>query len=105
MTTIPQHLTPSVGPDLWGRAFAALYDPLLWAGERAGMRSRRRELLAQARGRTLELGSGTGLNVPLYPDVLDELSLAEPAAPMRKRLERVVRRSGREATILDASGE
>jgi ubiquinone/menaquinone biosynthesis C-methylase UbiE len=69
------------------------------------MRERRRDLLALARGRTLELGSGTGLNLPHYPDDLDELVLAEPAAPMRRRLKKAVRRGKRTATILDAAAE
>jgi SAM-dependent methyltransferase len=105
MTTTMDPIAPPAGAGPWGRLFAAIYDPVLWAGELAGMRSRRRDLLALARGRTLELGSGTGLNVPHYPGDLDELLLAEPAAPMRKRLEKAVRRSGRAATILDATAE
>jgi hypothetical protein len=47
-------------PGLWALAFAVLYDPVLWVGERLGMRSHRRDLLQHARGRTVELGSGTG---------------------------------------------
>ena len=105
MTTITDHIAPPVGAGPWGRLFATIYDPVLWAGELAGMRSRRGGLLALARGRTLELGSGTGLNLPHYPDDLDELILAEPAAPMRRRLKKAVRRSDRTATILDAAAE
>jgi SAM-dependent methyltransferase len=105
MTTTTDHVTPPVGAGAWGRLFAAIYNPVLWAGERAGMRSRRRDLLALARGRTLELGSGTGLNLPHYPDDLDALILAEPAAPMRRRLKTAVRGSDRTATILDAAAE
>jgi ubiquinone/menaquinone biosynthesis C-methylase UbiE len=71
----------------------------------AGMRLHRRDLVTLARGRTLELGSGTGLNLPYYPHDLDELILAEPAAPMRKRLEKAVRRSDAAATVLDAPAE
>jgi SAM-dependent methyltransferase len=105
MTTTTDHVTPPVGAGAWGRLFAAIYNPVLWAGELAGMRSHRRDLLALARGRTLELGSGTGLNLPHYPGDLDELILAEPAAPMRRRLKEAVRRSNRTATILDATAE
>lgn len=105
MTTIAENATAPHGPGPWARVFAATYDPVLWAGERAGMRARRRELLALARGRTLELGAGTGLNLPHYPDAVDELVLAEPAAPMRRRLENAVRRGGRAATVLDAPAE
>ncbi|MET8423946.1 class I SAM-dependent methyltransferase [Nocardia sp. NPDC004860] len=93
------------GSDLWARAFATLYDPLLWMGERAGMGTRRRNLLSRARGRTVELGSGTGLNLGYYPDGLDELILTEPEAAMRTRLARRLRRSRHHARVLDASAE
>lgn len=96
---------PSAAPGLWTRTFAAVYDPFVWIGERIGMRSRRRELLRHARGRTVELGSGTGLNVPHYPDDLDELILTEPDASMRAHLERRLRRGGRAAEVLGAPAE
>ena len=105
MSTFTEQITAPTGAGPWARTFAAIYDPVLWAGEVGGMRSHRRDLLAMARGRTLELGSGTGLNLPCYPDDLDELILAEPAAPMRKRLEKAARRRKRTATILDAPAE
>lgn len=89
----------------WSRTFAALYDPVLWVGERAVMRGHRRELLRQARGRTVELGSGTGLNLPHYPAELDELILTEPDGPMIARLERRLRRSGRAARVIAAPAE
>ena len=103
MTTIADDVTAPGAPGRWARIFAAVYDSVLWAGERAGMRARRRDLLALARGRTLELGAGTGLNLPHYPGAVDELILAEPAAPMRWRLQKAVRRGGRAATVLDAA--
>ncbi len=95
----------AIAPSPWSRAFAAIYDPVLWAGERTTMRERRRELLRQARGRTVELGSGTGLNLPHYPADLDELILTEPSAPMAARLERRLRRSGRAARVLRTPAE
>jgi ubiquinone/menaquinone biosynthesis C-methylase UbiE len=61
---------------------AALYNPFLWASEKLGMARRRRELLAMARGAVLEIGAGTGLNVPHYPAHLDQLVLVEPGARM-----------------------
>jgi ubiquinone/menaquinone biosynthesis C-methylase UbiE len=85
--------------------FAGLYDPCFLIGERLGMRRRRRQLLEHVSGRTLEIGSGTGLNLALYPAELDELILAEPEAAMRTRLQRRLRRSGRQARLLDASAE
>jgi hypothetical protein len=71
---------------LWEHVFSAIYDPLLWVTERAGMARRRGRLLAQASGRVLELGAGTGLNLRHYPEAIQELVLTEPAAPMISRL-------------------
>lgn len=93
------------GSGLWARVFAALYDPLLWWGERSGMADRRRDLLGRARGRTVELGSGTGLNLRYYPDDLDELTLTEPEAAMRTRLTRRLARGRDRARVVDAAAE
>ncbi len=93
------------GSSLWARAFAVLYDPFLCVGEMAGLGVLRRDLLGHASGRTVELGSGTGLNLRHYPTDLDELILTEPAAPMRARLARRVRHGEFRARVLDASAE
>jgi ubiquinone/menaquinone biosynthesis C-methylase UbiE len=69
------------------------------------MRDRRRELLAHAEGRVLELGAGTGLNVPHYPGGIRELVLSEPDDAMRAALERCVARSGRRARVVAARAE
>jgi SAM-dependent methyltransferase len=69
-----------------GRVSAAIYEPFLWLGERRGMRFWRSELLAKAKGRVLELGAGTGLNLPLYPETVDELVLTEPDRWMAARI-------------------
>jgi SAM-dependent methyltransferase len=60
------------------RLGATLYNPILWLGEKLGMARLRRSLLADARGAVLEIGAGTGLNLPHYPTDLTELVLAEP---------------------------
>jgi SAM-dependent methyltransferase len=95
----------SIGSDVWARAFAVLYDPFLWIGERAGLRAQREELLSRARGRTVEIGGGTGLNLPHYPDDRDELVLAEPDGAVRVRLEKRLSRSCRQARVVDAPAE
>ena len=105
MTTDALRLDPVSDSRPWARVFAAIYDPFLWIGERAGMRRHRRDLLTQARGRTLEIGSGTGLNLARYPDDLDELVLAEPDPSMRKRLQTAVRRREHKARVIDARAE
>src|SRR5262249_55370041 len=45
------------------------------------------------------------LNLPYYPDDLDELILTEPDAAMRARLEKRLRRSGRPGQVLDADAQ
>jgi ubiquinone/menaquinone biosynthesis C-methylase UbiE len=90
---------------LWPRVLALIYDPFLFVAEVAGMRAARKTLVDQATGRVLDLGAGTGLNVPLYPPAARELILVEPDPAMRRRLEQRVRRSDRQAVIVDASAE
>src|SRR6266480_5764044 len=97
--------TPSKVSTVWARTFAVVYDPFLWFGERAGVRALRKELLGKARGCTVDIGSGTGLNLPHYPDDLDELVLAEPDPAMRSRLEKRLHDSGRQARLIDAPAE
>src|SRR5271168_2433282 len=89
----------------WLRIMALVYDPFLWLGEIAGMRRRRSALLSGARGRVVEIGAGTGLNIARYPDGIDELVLAEPEPAMRRRIARRLRRHARVAQIIDAPAE
>ena len=102
-----ENLTPSTpsGDSAWARAFALLYDPFVWVGERAGLSANRKNLLSCARGCTLEIGSGTGLNLAHYPREVDELVLAEPDAAMRARLEKRLSHLGRPARLIDAPAE
>lgn len=103
--TAPTTLPTTAPPGGWSRIFALVYDSLLWFGEIAGMRRRRRALLADVHGRVVEIGAGTGLNIPGYPGGVGELVLTEPDASMRRRLERRLQRSGRDATIVDAPAQ
>jgi ubiquinone/menaquinone biosynthesis C-methylase UbiE len=89
----------------WGRAFSAVYDRGLEATEDAGLRDMRTELLRGARGRVVELGAGTGANLDLYPDAVEELVLVEPDPHMTKRLRARLADSGRPATVIEAPAE
>ncbi|GAB2477904.1 class I SAM-dependent methyltransferase [Jatrophihabitans fulvus] len=84
------------------RLFALAYDAFLRPGERRGMHAQRAELLAAARGRTLEIGAGTGLNLALYPDSVTDLVLTDSDAAMLRRLRRRTERGGRPATVVPA---
>jgi SAM-dependent methyltransferase len=68
------------------RAFVAGYTRVQERSEAAGMREIRRALVADARGRVLEVGAGTGLNAAHYGTGVDELLLVEPAPAMREAL-------------------
>jgi ubiquinone/menaquinone biosynthesis C-methylase UbiE len=90
---------------VYGRLFARVYDRALAASEAAGLADLRRGLLAGARGRVLELGAGTGLNLAHYPDGVEQLVLTEPEEPMLARLR--VRATGHDppATVVGAPAE
>lgn len=86
----------------WGRLFARVYNRCMADTEDAGLRDRRRELLAAATGRTVELGAGTGVNLAHYPEAVGELVLTEPFPPMAKQLRE---RAGEEATVIEAPAD
>jgi ubiquinone/menaquinone biosynthesis C-methylase UbiE len=92
---------------LYGRIFAAGYDRAIRRSEQAGLAEMRAKLLLGARGRTLELGAGTGLNLRHYPRdrVALTLTLTEPEAPMTERLERRVAASRPNANVVQAPAD
>lgn len=70
--------------------FAATYDAMLKGVEEAGLGDRRRRLLADTAGRVIEIGGGTGVNLPYYAPGVTELVMCEPAPQMAKRLEKKI---------------
>jgi ubiquinone/menaquinone biosynthesis C-methylase UbiE len=89
----------------WGRGFAAIYDRAFEATEEAGLRDMRREALAEASGRTIDIGSGTGANLTLYPSQVTELVFAEPDPHMLKQLRAKVGEAGVDAEVVQAPAE
>ncbi len=69
------------------------------------MAALRRELLATAEGRVLEIGAGTGRNITGYPAELTELMLTEPDPAMLRRLRRRLQRVHRAAATLCTGAE
>jgi ubiquinone/menaquinone biosynthesis C-methylase UbiE len=70
----------------WGRLFASVYDRALKATEENGLREVRQALLAGARGRVVEIGAGTGVNLDLYGTGVEDLTLIEPDPHMGAKL-------------------
>jgi ubiquinone/menaquinone biosynthesis C-methylase UbiE len=87
----------------WGRGFAALYDRAFEATEEAGLREMRREALAEAEGRTIDVGAGTGANLSLYPEAVNELIAAEPDPHMLRQLRAKAGEAG--VSVVEAPAE
>jgi len=89
--------------------FARFYERMISGTEKAGLAEMRRELLSEAEGRTIEIGAGTGLNLPHYPPSVSHLTLTEPdphmARRMRERLDADGPEGGIEAVVVEAGAE
>lgn len=71
---------------------AKSYDYAMRSTEKRCLQKWRKELLAQANGELLEIGAGTGVNLPHYPEAVTRIVLSEPDVQMRKNL---LRNTGR----------
>jgi ubiquinone/menaquinone biosynthesis C-methylase UbiE len=90
---------------VWGHIFAAIYDRMGAKAEAAGMAEHRRSLLAGASGDVLEIGGGTGANLPYYGEGINTLTITEPERPMAKRLQRRMEEHTPGAMFLRAPAE
>jgi ubiquinone/menaquinone biosynthesis C-methylase UbiE len=89
----------------WGRLFASLYDRALKASEENGLGEVRRALLAGARGRVVEIGAGTGVNLDLYAAEIEDLTLVEPDPHMGAKLRERLRGRGDRAGLVASPAE
>ena len=87
------------------RFFALTYDRQVAKVERAGLGELRQKLLADASGRVLEVGSGTGTNLPYYGPGVESLTVTEPEPAMLRRLEQRVREQAPKAKVVRAPAE
>lgn len=87
------------------RIFAMMYDRQMVRAENAGLRALRQRLLAGASGDVIEIGGGTGLNLPCYGPDVTSLTITEPEPPMLRRLERRAREHHPPARVLRAPAE
>ena len=70
-----------------------LYDAVNKGSERE-LVPQRRELLSAALGRVLEIGVGTGFNLPHYPDTVAEIVVTDPNEAMLERARRRAAEAG-----------
>lgn len=90
----------------WGKyVFAGMYDRYLGKAEKAGLAEKRKEMLKPARGKTVELGAGTGLNLPHFPDTVSELIITEPYPHMVTKLHDKVQSMGKRVQLVVSTAE
>jgi len=73
--------------------------------EKAGLRAIREELLSGATGQVLEVGGGTGANLPHYGAGVEALTITEPEPAMLRRLTRRVEEEAPDTTVVQAPAE
>ena len=90
---------------LRSKLFALTYDRQMAKVEKTTLRALRESLLAEAGGDVLEIGGGTGANLPFYRPEAGSLTITEPDTAMMRRLERRARQQAPSAKILRAPAE
>jgi len=87
------------------RVFAWFYERMARSEERAGMAEHRRDLLANATGRVLEIGAGTGLNFRHYPPAVSRVDATEPDPYMLRRAVEAARTAPVTVEVVRAAAE
>jgi ubiquinone/menaquinone biosynthesis C-methylase UbiE len=87
------------------KIFALTYDRQMDKTERAGLRALRERLLAGLSGDVLEIGAGTGANLPFCGAAVTSLTLTEAQPAMLHRLARAAAQQHPPATVLRAPAE
>lgn len=70
-----------------------------------GLEAYRRRLVPAAEGRVLEIGIGSGLNLPFYGPGVTEVVGLDPSAPLLRMADGQATRSGVRARMLEGSAE
>lgn len=78
-----------------GWLMATVYDRMMARTEEACLAEWRRGLLGSIAGEVLEIGAGTGVNLPHYSDAALRVQLCEPDPDMRSRLRKKARHDAR----------
>ena len=71
-----------------------------FAMRRESLGPQRRDLLSEVAGEVLEIGFGSGLNLPFYPPAVRRLTAVEPSEGMSSKARARVAQSGIEVTTL-----
>jgi len=100
---LPTRTRQDTGVGFYSRhIFPALCD---YALDRPLIAEHRRQLLARAHGRILEIGFGTGLNLPHYPPSVRQITAIDPNQGMSRRARRRIRQAGIAVELCPLSSE
>ncbi len=92
MISLPPISFPPIGLGFYSRSvFPRFYDCLV---DTPDLAKHRQQQLANVSGKILEIGVGTGLNLPHYPENVNQIATVDPNPGMNKRLRRRLRDSG-----------
>jgi hypothetical protein len=84
--------------------FARFYARAGAAAEKSGAAQHRDDLLADATGRVIEVGAGTGLNFAHYPTTVTEVVAIEPEPTLRQMAERAARAASVPIVVMKGGG-
>jgi len=76
-----------------------------WAMRNGDLLAYRRRLIPRARGLVLEIGIGSGLNLPLYGPAVDRIVGLDPSPELLRRAGRLASRSRCPVHLIQASAE
>jgi SAM-dependent methyltransferase len=71
-----------------------------FAMKRSALVEQREWVMARVQGQVLEVGFGTGLNLPYYPSQVRTLTAVEPNAALRDRAAKRIAASGRTVSLI-----
>lgn len=84
------------------KIFPRLYDCLM---DKPFWEKHRSQQLSSVDGEVLEIGVGTGLNLPHYPDHIKRITTVEPNPGMHRRLQQRIAKSGIDVDKRTTGGE
>lgn len=85
--------------------FARIFSRLASAAEQHGWAEIRQRLLAEASGRVIEIGAGTGANFGHYPAAVSQVLAVEPEPHFRRLAERAAEHAPLAVSVVDGVAE
>ncbi|QTM98765.1 methyltransferase domain-containing protein [Sediminibacillus dalangtanensis] len=88
-----------------GKWFPTVYDFFMKPLEKHRFKDIRSNLIAKAKGRVLEIGSGSGINLPHYQHCVEQVTAIDPNEQMLQRSAKFVRQGKVQVQLIKAEAE